>query len=287
MSPSYKTISEFYQNHAPNDLRQTCENSGKGDILDDTYPYEERLDKKAYKKDMAALQIQLVKMLNDLRATGKRVAVIFEGRDAAGKGGTIARVRQNLNPRYTHTIALSKPSETERTQWYFQRYIQHLPSAGNITLFDRSWYNRGVIEPVFGFCSEAQRDEFFEQAPRFEKMMVEDEIIFIKFWLTVSRPEQLRRFMAREHDPLKQWKLSPIDIQGLTKWDDYTKAIDLMLAKTHTQHAPWVVVRSDDKKRLRLEVIKHILRQIDYEGKEENLLKSDGKIFKELQNQFK
>ncbi len=280
MSQDYKTIAEFYRQGAPEALRAICEAAQKGDILDDGYPYAERLGKKKYKLEMEALQIQLVKMLNDVRATGKRIAVIFEGRDAAGKGGTIKRVRENLNPRHAHVIALSKPSEVERTQWYFQRYIQHLPSAGNITLFDRSWYNRGVIEPVFGFCTEAERDEFFEQTPKFEHMLVEDNVIFIKLWLTVSRPEQLRRFMARENDPLKQWKLSPIDIQGLTKWDEYTKAIDLMLAKTHNNRAPGVVLRSYDKKRLRIEVIKHILRQIDYEGKDEALLTADDKLFK-------
>ncbi len=280
MTQDYKTISDFYQNGAPEALVKTCSSAQKDDIFDPDYPYAERMKKKDYNAQMDELQVQLVKMLTDVRSTGKRIAVIFEGRDAAGKGGTIKRVRENLNPRYVRDVALAKPNEIERTQWYFQRYIQHLPAAGNISLFDRSWYNRGVIEPVFGFCTQEERDEFFAQAPKFEQMLVEDNIIFIKFWLTVSRAEQLRRFLDRENDPLKQWKLSPIDIQSLTKWDDYTAAIDLMLSKTHTSFAPWTVLRSDDKKRLRLEVIKHILRQIDYQGKDDALLKADEKIFK-------
>ncbi len=266
----------------PISVQDICRAASKEDILDPDYPYAERMKNKAYNAAMGDLQIQLVKMFNDLRNTGKRVAVIFEGRDAAGKGGTIKRVSQNLNPRYAHVVALAKPSEVEQTQWYFQRYIQHLPSAGNLTLFDRSWYNRGVVEPVFGFCTNKQRDEFFHQVPEFENMLVEDDVIFIKIWLTVSRPEQLRRFMDRENDPLKQWKLSPIDIAGLSKWDEYTQAIDLMLSKTHTEFAPWVVIRSDDKKRLRLEVIKYILQQIDYSGKDSDLLVRDDKLFKNM-----
>ncbi len=280
MTKDFETVNDYYENGAPAAVHDAVKSADKSDILDPDYPYQERLKRKAYEKQMDSLQIQLVKMLRDVRAKGKRIAVIFEGRDAAGKGGTIKRVTENLNPRNTHVVALSKPNEVEKTQWYFQRYISHLPSAGNIALFDRSWYNRGVIEPVFGFCTTEERDEFFMQAPRFEDMLVEDNVIFIKIWLTVSRPEQLRRFLARENDPLKQWKLSPIDVQGLTKWDDYSQAIDLMLKKTHTEFAPWVILRSDDKKRVRLEVIKHILRQIDYEGKEDALLAADEKLFK-------
>ncbi len=283
MTQTYDTISDYYENGAPDWVHEAIRNADNDDILDEGYPYDERMGKKKYEKQMDDLQIQLVKMLADVRKTGKRIAVIFEGRDAAGKGGTIKRVRENLNPRHAHVVALSKPNEVERTQWYFQRYIQHLPSAGNITLFDRSWYNRGVIEPVFGFCTLEERDEFFTQVPDFERMLVQDDVIFVKFWLTVSRAEQLRRFLARENDPLKQWKLSPIDVQGLTKWDEYTQAIDLMLSQTHTSYAPWTVLRSDDKKRLRLEVIKHILRQVDYEGKDASLLDADDNLFKAVE----
>ncbi len=276
----YKTITEFYENVASKELRDLVKNAGKDDILADDYPYERQMKRKEFEKKMEPLQIQLVQMQNALRENGKRVAIVFEGRDAAGKGGTIKSLTMNLNPRSARIVALSKPTETERSQWYFQRYIKHLPSAGEVVCFDRSWYNRGVIEPVFGFCSEKERDAFFEQTPKFEQMLVDDDVIYIKIWLTVSRGEQLRRFLARENDPLKQWKLSPIDIKGLTKWDAYTDAINLMLKRTHTNHSPWNVLRSDDKKRVRLEVVKHVLNQIDFEGRDVSLLKPDEKIFK-------
>lgn len=279
MKPSYETIAQYHADGAPKWVCDMIADADHDDILDADYPYRAELKRKAYNKAMKALQIQLVRMQRDLNATGKRVAVIFEGRDAAGKGGTIKRLLMNLNPRSARVVALAKPTELERTQWYFQRYIQHLPSAGQLVCFDRSWYNRAVVEPVFDFATDAQRDVFFDQVPEFEKMLVEDGIILVKFWLTVSRPEQLRRFLARERDPLKQWKLSPIDIQGLALWDDYTAAIKLMYARTHSVFAPWTVLRSDDKRRVQLETIKHVLRQVDYAGKDGSLLEPDPAIF--------
>lgn len=276
----YKTIREYYENFAPKELHDLVENADKDDILSDDYPYDRQMKGNDFEEQLDPLQIQLVRMQNSLRESGKRVAIVFEGRDAAGKGGTIKTLTLNLNPRSAHVVALAKPTDMEKSQWYFQRYINHLPSAGELVSFDRSWYNRGVLEPVFGFCSEEQRDIFFEQTTKFEQMLSDDGVIFIKIWLTVSRGEQLRRFLAREDDPLKQWKISPIDIAGLTKWEEYTNAIDLMLKRTHTNHSPWTVLRSDDKKRVRLEVIKYVLNQIDYEGKDLSLLNPDDKIFK-------
>lgn len=276
----YKTINEYYENVASKELHELVKNANKDDILTPDYPYDRKMKRKEFDKLMAPLQIQLVKMQNALRESGKRVAIVFEGRDAAGKGGTIKSMTVNLNPRSARIVALSKPTEAEQSQWYFQRYIRHLPSSGEVVCFDRSWYNRGVIEPVFGFCSAQERDAFFEQTPKFEQMLVDDGVIFIKIWLTVSQGEQLRRFLARENDPLKQWKLSPIDIKGLTKWDEYTDAINLMTKRTHTEHSPWNIFSSDDKKRVRLEVVKHIISKIEFKGRDDRLLKPDQSIFK-------
>jgi len=209
------------------------------------------------------------------RETGARVVCVFEGRDAAGKGGTIKRFRENLNPRGARVVALSKPTETEQGQWYFQRYIDHMPTAGEIVFFDRSWYNRGVVEKVFGFCTDDQREHFFRQVRDFEKMLVDDGVHLFKFWLNVGRAEQLRRFLARENDPLKQWKLSWIDVEGLKKWDDYSAAIQETLTRSHSDHAPWTIIRSDDKKRARLAAIRTVLSQLDYSRKTE---KSVGKV---------
>jgi polyphosphate kinase 2 len=194
--------------------------------------------------------------------------MIFEGRDAAGKGGTIARFRHNLNQRAAHVVALPKPTETEAGQWYFQRYIKHLPTAGDMVFFDRSWYNRGVVEPVFGFCTDAEREAFFEQVVPLEKMLVDDGLHLFKFWLNVGRGEQLRRMLAREHDPLKQWKLSLIDVEGLAKWDEYSAAIKETLQRTHTARTPWTVIRSDDKRRARLAAIRTVLHAFDYADKD-------------------
>ncbi len=261
-------ISAFYKDTAPSEVRTAIDTAEKGQIIDTGYPYDSRQKRKSYEADMAALQIELAKMQADAKATGKRIAIVFEGRDAAGKGGTIKRFRENLNPRNARVVALSKPTETESTQWYFQRYVKHMPAAGEIVFFDRSWYNRGVVEKVFGFCDDTQRDSFFNQVNDFEKMMVDDGIILIKFWLNVGRAEQLRRFMARESDPLKQWKLSWIDVEGLKKWDDYSQAIAETFAQSNNTSAPWAVVRSDDKRRARLNAIRHVLHKVDYAGKD-------------------
>lgn len=265
-------ISSYFKNQAPKDVAKSIKDSDKGDILAPDFPYEERMGRKDYEKQIKALQIELVKLQAWVKDSGARIAILFEGRDAAGKGGTIKRFRENLNPRGARVVALSKPSETEQSQWYFQRYVDHLPSGGEITFFDRSWYNRGVVEHVFGFCNNTQRERFFHQVGGFEEALVDDGILLFKFWLNVSRAEQLRRFLARESDPLKQWKLSPIDVKGLEKWDDYSSAIGETLTRTHSAHAPWVVIRSDDKRRARLSAIRTVLHAIDYKNKDETAI---------------
>ncbi len=265
-------ISTFYEDPAQKDLREAIEDAGKNDILSASYPHEKRMDKKVYEAELEGLQIELVKLQAWAKESSARVAIIFEGRDAAGKGGTIKRFREYLNPRGARVVALSKPSDTERTQWYFQRYIDHLPAAGEITFFDRSWYNRGVVEKVFGFCTDDQREHFFTQVPEFEKLLVDEGIYLFKFWLNVGRAEQLRRFLGRERSPLKQWKLSWIDVEGLKKWDDYSAAISETLTRSHTDQAPWTVIRSDDKRRARLAAIRHVLLALDYTRKAPNAI---------------
>ena len=260
-------ISRYFEVEAPEPIRQSLAAARKKDVLNPAYPYPTLLKRGEYEAAYADLQIEMVKMQAWAKATGKRIAVVFEGRDAAGKGGTIKRLRENLNPRGARVVALAKPTETELGQWYFQRYIAHLPAAGEIVFFDRSWYNRAVIEPVFGFCTSVQRDQFFTQVPEFEKMLVDDGITLIKIWLTVGRAEQLRRFLARESDPLKQWKLSGIDVKGLGKWQAYSDAIALMFAQTHSATSPWNVIRSDDKRRARLAAMQLVLSALDYTGK--------------------
>lgn len=261
-------ISAYFENDAPDSIRKAIKRAETDDILSETYPHSERMGGKRYDKEMARLQIELVKLQAWARDTGTRIAMVFEGRDAAGKGGTIGRFRENLNPREAHVVALSKPTETEAGQWYFQRYVTHLPTAGHFSFFDRSWYNRGVVEPVFGFCTDTQREHFFTQVVPFEKMIVDDGIHLFKFWLNVGRAEQLRRMLARESDPLKQWKLSMIDVKGLAKWDDYSAAISDTLARTHNPIAPWTVIRSDDKRRARLQAIRTVLHSFDYAQKD-------------------
>ncbi|MEP3636254.1 MAG: polyphosphate kinase 2 [Paracoccaceae bacterium] len=268
-------ISTFYKEEAPAEVREAIRDANRGDILNPSYPHSERMARKAYEKQIAALQIELVKMQAWANVTGARVACVFEGRDAAGKGGTIKRFRENLNPRGARVIALSKPTETEQGQWYFQRYLKHMPSAGNIVFFDRSWYNRGVVEHVFGFCDADQRTHFFTQVPDVERLICDDGVHLFKFWLNVGRSEQLNRFLKRESDPLKQWKLSWIDVEGLKKWDAYSAAISETLTKTHTEHAPWTIIRSDDKRRARLMAIRTVLNALDYDGKDTKAL---GKI---------
>ncbi|WP_407493160.1 polyphosphate kinase 2 [Pseudooceanicola sp. MF1-13] len=272
-------ISAFHENDAPKDIRDAIARADKDDILNPAYPYSEEMKKKAYEKDLEKLQIELVKMQAWAKETGARVVCVFEGRDAAGKGGTIKRFRENLNPRGARVVALSKPTETEQGQWYFQRYIDHLPTAGEIVFFDRSWYNRGVVEKVFGFCTDDQREHFFRQVPDFEQMLVDEGIYLFKFWLNVGRAEQLRRFLKRENDPLKQWKLSWIDVEGLKKWDAYSAAIKETLDRSHTDHAPWTVIRSDDKKRARLAAIRTVLNALPYDRKTDKSVGSpDDKI---------
>ncbi|MEL6646212.1 MAG: polyphosphate kinase 2 [Pseudomonadota bacterium] len=260
-------ITAFYSDPAQKDLRAAIDAADKDDILSTTYPHDARMKRKAYEDDLEALQIELVKLQAWAKETGARVAMIFEGRDAAGKGGTIKRFREYLNPRGARVVALSKPSDTEATQWYFQRYIDHLPAGGELVFFDRSWYNRAVVEHVFGFCDHDQREHFFTQVPDFERLLVDEGVHFFKFWLNVGRAEQLRRFLGRENDPLKQWKLSWIDVEGLQRWDAYSAAIRETLTRSHTDAAPWTVIRSDDKRRARLEAIRHVLCHLDYTRK--------------------
>lgn len=261
-------ITRYFREGAPGAVRKAIENADKDDILDKAYPYREEMKSKDYEARMAQLQLQLVRMNADIRATGKRVVVVFEGRDAAGKGGCIDAMRENLNPRVASVVALSKPSDREATQWYFQRYIDCLPAGGEMVMFDRSWYNRGIVEHVFHFCTPEQRGKFFQQLPGFERMFVSEGITLVKLWLEVGRAEQLKRFLDRERDPLKQWKLSSIDIDGLDRWDAYSDAIDETLALSHTPEAPWTVILSDDKKRARIAAIQTVLHALDYAGKD-------------------
>ncbi len=266
--PFVGAITRFMEKDAPKEMRKLIRSADPRQILDPGYPYSEEMKSKEYDAHMGALQIQLVRMMSDIIATGKRLVVVFEGRDAAGKGGTIERVRENLNPRSAAIVALPKPTEREAGQWYFQRYTDWLPAAGEIALFDRSWYNRGIIERVFGFSDDNQRAAFFRQLSPYEDMLVDDGIILVKIWLDVGRAEQLRRFLDRESDPLKQWKLSTMDVQGLSKWDEYTHAIRDTLTRSHSSFAPWSVIRSDDKRRARIAAIQTILHAVDYAGKE-------------------
>ena len=268
-------ISAFFKDLAPDDVRSAIKRAEKGDIINASYPHSERLARKVYERQLAALQIELVKMQAWAKDSGARVAIVFEGRDAAGKGGTIKRFRENLNPRGARVVALSKPSEKEAGEWYFQRYIKHLPTTGGMTFFDRSWYNRGVVEHVFEFCEPQQREAFFGQVQDVEKMITGDGIHLFKFWLNVGRAEQLRRFLGRESDPLKQWKLSWIDVEGLKKWEAYSSAISETLERSHSAHAPWTIVRSDDKRRARLNTIRTVLHGLDYANKD---TKAIGKI---------
>lgn len=260
-------ISAFYENDAPKHVRKAIDTADKGPILPEGYPYDEAMGRKDYEDELDNLQLELVRLQADVKEKGKRLVVVFEGRDAAGKGGTISRFRMNLNPRVARVVALSKPSDREMGEWYFQRYVRQLPTAGEIVLFDRSWYNRAVVEHVFGFCTPVQRRQFFAQVGDFENMLVDEGITLVKLWLNVGRAEQLRRFLKRESDPLKQWKLSWIDVEGLKKWDAYTDAIAETFERTHSDTAPWTVVRTDDKKRARLAAIRTVLGKMDYADK--------------------
>lgn len=241
-----------------------------------------------YEHELKKLQIELLKMQNHVKDTGQKVLMIFEGRDAAGKGGTIKRITEHLNPRGARVVALDKPSDVEKTQWYFQRYTQHLPSAGEIVLFDRSYYNRGGVEPVMGFCTQEEHKEFLHEVPEFEKMLVNSDIKIFKFYFSVSKSEQKRRFDKRRTDPLKQYKLSPVDEKSQGLWDKYTIAKYSMLLASHTDHAPWTIIRSDNKKKARISCIKHILGKIDYAGKvKSKKLKTDEKILIHASNEIR
>ena len=231
------------------------------------YPYSDRMKRGAYERRKAALQAELLKVQRWVKESGTRIVVLFEGRDAAGKGGTIKRFMEHLNPRGARVVALEKPTERERGQWYFQRYIEHLPAAGEIVLFDRSWYNRAGVERVMGFCTGAEYLEFMRQCPELERMLVNSGIRLFKYWFSVSQDEQARRFGSRQNDPLKQWKISPVDLASLDKWDGYTEAKEAMFFYTDTADAPWTVIKSDDKKRARVACLLHFLSNVPYPDK--------------------
>lgn len=238
-------------------------------IKEKNIPFDKVEKSLFYEQELEKLQVELVKLQQWIAKNKKRVAVIFEGRDAAGKGGNIRRFMEHLNPRSTRLVALNKPTETEKGQWYFQRYIKELPNPGEIVFFDRSWYNRAVVEPVMGFCTNAQYEKFLVQVPEFEHMLYEDGVVVIKFWLSITKNEQLRRFEARKDNPLKRWKFSPVDKKGQELWDKYTFYKDEMFSKTHTSYCPWMIIRTNDKKTARLEAMRYVLSQFSYDGKEE------------------
>ncbi len=250
--------------HDPEQIRQLFE-SGE-------YPYKRKITRKVYEKHKAELQVELLKVQEWVKNTGQKIVLLFEGRDAAGKGGTIKRFTEHLNPRGARVVALEKPTEREKTQWFFQRYIEHLPAAGEIVLFDRSWYNRAGVERVMGFCTPNEYLEFMRQTPEIERMIVRSGVRLYKYWFSVTREEQARRFKSREHEPLKKWKLSPIDRQSLDKWDDYTEAKEAMFFYTDTADSPWTIIKSDDKKRARLNCIKHFLSTLPYPDKNQHII---------------
>ncbi|MBL0141621.1 MAG: polyphosphate kinase 2 [Betaproteobacteria bacterium] len=254
-----KGLDTLARRHADRELADTWQEGG--------YPYKNLLSRKSYERQKYRLQVELLKLQAWVKDTGQRVVVIFEGRDAAGKGGTIKRFMEHLNPRGARVVALEKPTVEERGQWYFQRYVEHLPTAGEIVLFDRSWYNRAGVERVMGFCTDAEYQEFMRQAPEFERMLVRQGIHLFKFWFSVSRREQRRRFKEREVHPLKQWKLSPIDKASLDKWDEYTQAKEAMFFHSDTTDAPWIVIKSDCKKRARTSALRYLLHKLTYTTK--------------------
>lgn len=246
-----------------------------GEVVDtwrEDFPYDARMTRAEYEYEKRLLQIELLKLQKWIKETGRRYVIVFEGRDAAGKGGTIKRFTEHLNPRGARVVALEKPSEREQTQWYFQRYVQHLPAAGEIVLFDRSWYNRAGVERVMGFATDEQHARFIKQVPLFEKMLHDDGVTLIKFWFSVSQLEQRTRFAIRQVDPVRQWKLSPMDLASLDKWDRYTAAKEENFLATDTDHAPWTVVKSNDKKRARINAMRHVLAQVDYTNKDHELV---------------
>ncbi|KAJ04539.1 polyphosphate kinase 2 [Sulfitobacter mediterraneus] len=238
------------------------------------YPYKTKLDRKTYEAEKSELQVELLKVQHWVQETGQKFVLLFEGRDAAGKGGTIKRFTEHLNPRAARVVALNKPTDEERGQWFFQRYVKHLPTAGEIVLYDRSWYNRAGVERVMDFCAPAEYLEFMRQTPEFERMLVRSGIKLFKYWFSVTQEEQKRRFASRETDPLKRWKLSPIDRASLDKWGDYTEAKEAMFFYTDTADAPWTVIRSNDKKRARLTCMRHFLSQLDYPDKDHSVVQA-------------
>ena len=242
------------------------------DTWRERYPYDHRMPRDEYEHLKRRLQIELLKLQKQIRRTGNRHVIVFEGRDAAGKGGTIKRFMEHLNPRAARVVALEKPNEHEQTQWYFQRYVNHLPGAGEMVLFDRSWYNRAGVEKVMGFCTPDQHAEFLQQAPLFEQMLANDGISLTKLWFSVSPLEQRTRFAVRLVDPVRQWKLSPIDMESINKWDDYTAAKEQMFSATDTDIAPWIVVKSNDKKRARINAMRHLLANFDYDDKDHEVV---------------
>jgi polyphosphate kinase 2 len=237
-------------------------------LISGGYPYDKKLDKELYKETLEALQVELVKLQAWQQKSGSRVLILFEGRDAAGKGGTIGAMRQYMNPRTARDVALPKPTETERSQWYFQRYVAHFPSAGEFVTFDRSWYNRAGVEPVMGFCTPEQHRHFLNETPLFEKMIVSEGIRFFKFYLEIGQEMQLKRFHDRRHSRLKHWKFSPIDVAGIARWNDYTGMRSEMIERTHSEHAPWTIILSNDKRRARIEAIRHVLATLEYSGRD-------------------
>nr|WP_221247640.1 polyphosphate kinase 2 [Gordonia humi] len=242
------------------------------DTWREDYPYQERMSRREYEVTKRRLQVELLKLQKWSKQTGQRHLLVFEGRDAAGKGGTIKRFNEHLNPRGARVVALEKPSERESTEWYFQRYVQHLPAAGEMVFFDRSWYNRAGVERVMNFCTPEQYAQFMSQAPAFERMLVDDGIHLVKFWFSVTPLEQRTRFAIRQIDPVRQWKLSPMDLASLDRWESYTDAKERMFLDTDTDHAPWTVVKSNDKKRARINAMRYVLSLHDYDGKDETIV---------------
>lgn len=264
VAPHAPTIGQMRQD--PDRIRELFENG--------EFPYKTRMRRKAYERHKAELQVELLKVQHWVKKTGQKVVILFEGRDAAGKGGTIKRFTEHLNPRGARVIALEKPTESERGQWYFQRYIRHLPTEGEIVLFDRSWYNRAGVERVMGFCNPTEYLEFMRQVPDLERMLTRSGIKLFKYWFSVTQDEQKKRFQARQHDPLKQWKLSPIDRASLARWGDYTEAKEAMFFYTDTADAPWTIIKSSDKKRARINCMQHFLSSLDYPDKDRHVVRS-------------
>jgi len=263
-----KALLTKYERAAKGTRRDRADVELADDWRDGGYPYRNLMSRRNYEREKYKLQVELLKLQAWVRKTGQRIVVLFEGRDAAGKGGTIKRFMEHLNPRGARVVALDKPTETERGQWYFQRYVEHLPTRGEIVMFDRSWYNRAGVERVMGFCTDEEYLEFIRQCPEFERNLVRSGLHLIKFWFSVSRKEQRRRFRERRSHPLKHWKLSPVDMASLDKWDEYTKAKEAMFFYTDTADAPWTVVKSDCKKRARLNALRYVLHFLPYEGKD-------------------